>query len=318
MSDTLTVGDENLISSKRASELSGYAQDYIGQLARKGFIQAKRIGGLWYVSLDSLNAYKTSSDSYTPRPPQAMSSSSENDSIISLDGRDYLSAARAAKVTGYTADYVGQLARSGKILSRQVGNRWYVERNSIESHKEEKDALLGAVQAQAVGISPQKEEKRLPSLSSEPFFQYRTEGRDLIPKPQNDRGVYKGMYDDYEELAKPIRIRRTAEKVSAQQYEEEVVEKAHEIELEPVRQTWQKGKKKVPYIALGCLFAVIALGGGGFYALQTNRAEISQHVSSPMAASAAMSSPIIAKMTSAGHWFENFFGKEITYQKAKK
>ena len=47
MDASLIIGDENLISSKRAAESSGYAQDYIGQLARKGLIEARRIGGLW-------------------------------------------------------------------------------------------------------------------------------------------------------------------------------------------------------------------------------------------------------------------------------
>ena len=56
MTNEITLEGEEYISSKRASELSGYAQDYIGQLARVAAIDAKRIGGLWYVSLDSLDA----------------------------------------------------------------------------------------------------------------------------------------------------------------------------------------------------------------------------------------------------------------------
>ena len=35
MSDEMQIEGKPYISSKRASELSGYAQDYIGQLARK-------------------------------------------------------------------------------------------------------------------------------------------------------------------------------------------------------------------------------------------------------------------------------------------
>src|SRR3990167_8328737 len=60
------------------------------------------------------------------------------DSLVSFDGKDHISASRAAKITGYHPDYVGQLARSGAIISRQVGNRWYVDRAALLSHKKEK------------------------------------------------------------------------------------------------------------------------------------------------------------------------------------
>jgi len=203
------IGAENLISSKRASELSGYAQDYIGQLARKGLIQGKRVAGLWYVSLESLNAYKSSADLYQQRPQRSLQSAPEADSIISFDGHDYVSAARAAHITGYTPDYVGQLARNGKIMSRQIANRWYVHRDEILAHKREKDALLGAVQARSVGIASSR--PPTPSLHdfTEPFFTYRTERDDLIAQLDSDKnaaeGGYQESYDEGEEVDVPIR-----------------------------------------------------------------------------------------------------------------
>ena len=150
-------------------------------------------------------------DTYTPRPPHASEHSAETDSIISFDGHDYVSAARAAHITGYHPDYVGQLARSGKILSRQIGNRWYVDRDQIVSHKSEKDALLGAVQAESVGVVLPKGAKQELHRSSEPFYTYQTEGRDLMPKPNNDRMAYRGLYEHYNEVAHPVMIRRTHE-----------------------------------------------------------------------------------------------------------
>lgn len=47
--DELVIGGKKYISSKRASEFTGYAKDYIGQLARGGKIPATRIGRAWYV-----------------------------------------------------------------------------------------------------------------------------------------------------------------------------------------------------------------------------------------------------------------------------
>src|ERR1700690_1515912 len=190
MSDSVSIEGKEYISSKRAADLSGYAQDYLGQLARSGQIDAQRIGGLWYVSIESLSAYKSKADTFKPEPPK-FDRQADPESFISFDGKDYISAARAAKITSYHQDYIGQLARSGKILSRQIGNRWYVEREALLSHKEEKDALLAALQSESVGItSPQtskidhSDEHRI--KTSEPaFLTYTNETDDLMPVIQN-------------------------------------------------------------------------------------------------------------------------------------
>ncbi|MDR3571056.1 MAG: hypothetical protein P4L81_02565 [Candidatus Pacebacteria bacterium] len=182
MSEEMQIEGKPYISSKRAAELSGYAQDYIGQLARKTLIDARRIGGLWYVSMDSLEDYKKKAEEYKPQPPAPVASS-EPSTLIFFDGKEYLSAARAAEQTGYTQDYVGQLARSGSVLSRQVGNRWYVERESIISHKQEKDSLLAAVQKEAVGLAkPHAAEFKIDSSTpQEPLLHYFAESADLLP-----------------------------------------------------------------------------------------------------------------------------------------
>ena len=159
MSDQLTVAGKEYVSSKRASELSGYAQDYIGQLARNAQIDAQRIGGLWYVDMDSLLGHKKKADEYVPQIPER-GQHSYLESVVSFEGKEYVSATRAAAITGYHADYVGQLARAGTISSRQVGNRWYVDRERILAHKQEKDSLLAAVQAESVGIARHQEEPR--------------------------------------------------------------------------------------------------------------------------------------------------------------
>jgi hypothetical protein len=54
---------------------------------------------------------------------------------IIIDGTEYISSVRAAELVGYTKDYVGQLARAGKIESMQVGRSWYILEDSIRKHK---------------------------------------------------------------------------------------------------------------------------------------------------------------------------------------
>ncbi len=184
MSDEITIEGKEYFSSKRASELSGYAQDYIGQLARGGAIDARRIGGLWYIRMDSLQSYKKESDSASPEQPKARTAP-EHDTFISFEGRDYISAARASRLTAYNQDYVGQLARSGKVLSRQVGNRWYLDREGLLAHKREKDALLAAVQTESVGLkkndSRAAEVQNLSYAGAGPFLIYTRDERDLLP-----------------------------------------------------------------------------------------------------------------------------------------
>ncbi len=197
MSDQIFVNGKDYTASKKAALASGYAQDYIGQLARSGMIDAQRVGGLWYVSMESLDAYKKNTAQFTPSLPVERAQK-EADTIVSFDGKDYVSASRAAKITGYNQDYVGQLARGGKILSRQVGNRWYVERDGLLAHKSSKDALLAAVQSEAVGISKPLPVESTPSVAPDPtpvvpFYTYTAQEHSplptLMPKREKELAV---------------------------------------------------------------------------------------------------------------------------------
>ncbi|MEN9561045.1 MAG: hypothetical protein RIQ56_318 [Candidatus Parcubacteria bacterium] len=232
MTGEVNFGGKQYISSKRAAELSGYSQDYIGQLARGGYIDARRVGGLWYVEFESLQNYEKH-----PKSPKINLSEDKDlpkdlddiESYISFDGKDYISASRAAKLSGYHQDYVGQLARSGHVLARQIGNRWYVDREGILSHKKEKDALLAAVQSEAVGlqiksnveksvenITPQ--EKNLMPASTE-SVSYTLDNRDLFPSiPEKevaklDEGgetQSRVIFEQVEENKIPIKLVKTS------------------------------------------------------------------------------------------------------------
>lgn len=58
MNSEFYIGGKKFISSKRASKLTGYATDYIGQLVRSGKLDAQMIGRSWYVAEESLLGYK--------------------------------------------------------------------------------------------------------------------------------------------------------------------------------------------------------------------------------------------------------------------
>jgi hypothetical protein len=52
-----------------------------------------------------------------------------------ISGKKYISSKRASEITGYAKDYVGQLARSGKIPATRVGRAWYVDESKLISHE---------------------------------------------------------------------------------------------------------------------------------------------------------------------------------------
>ncbi len=54
---------------------------------------------------------------------------------LTIGDKVYISSKRAAKITGYAKDYVGQLCREGRVEARLVGRNWYVLEASILEHR---------------------------------------------------------------------------------------------------------------------------------------------------------------------------------------
>lgn len=311
----MEIDGKSYISSKRASELSGYAQDYIGQLARKSLIDARRIGGLWYLSMESLESYKKKAEEFKPQPPVRVDTP-EPGTLIFFDGKEYLSAARAAEETGYTQDYVGQLARAGAILSRQVGNRWYVERESIVAHKAEKDSLLAAVQSESVGLV--KRPSPTESLeTSRPLLTYFKDLGDLTPVIESTSEKYPEMTE-----SKPISDIRDMDNQ---------VQTSHSIPIrrsqmaqmssrarQPVRTQGARSKVAAersvfPYLLVSAATIVIVLSVGYASLLKQNSAyatAVKQNVSSSSLAANAD-----ASFSAIGDMIEPLITRELTYER---
>lgn len=54
---------------------------------------------------------------------------------ILIEDKKYISSKRAAKITGYAKDYVGQLCREGRVPARLVGRSWYVLESALQDHR---------------------------------------------------------------------------------------------------------------------------------------------------------------------------------------
>ncbi len=279
MATEIDLGGTIYISSRHAASITGYTQDYIGQLARSGSIEAQRVSGVWYVREESLRAYKEKADQFVPTPPPYIGQPTPEVSV-SFDGKDYVSAKRASEMTSYHQDYIGQLARSGQILGRQIGNRWYVERDSLLKHKAEKDALLAAVQVESVGLLRHQEAmpRKSPQTTSELHYRYVSEeNAPLIAEipPQEDLKEESAAVPSLEdEIPADVEQYLTPEKpisearpipihVIRNESEDEIEEEAEQsAPIEPRR---AKKRHTVPVFmtyVLGTLAAFIVLSGG--------------------------------------------------------
>jgi len=52
-----------------------------------------------------------------------------------IDNLVYIPSKKAAQITGYAKDYVGQLCREGRIEAKLVGRSWYVLESSVREHR---------------------------------------------------------------------------------------------------------------------------------------------------------------------------------------
>lgn len=54
---------------------------------------------------------------------------------ITIGDKLYVSSKRAAQITGYAKDYIGQLCREGRVEARLVGRNWYVLDSALRAHR---------------------------------------------------------------------------------------------------------------------------------------------------------------------------------------
>lgn len=76
---------------------------------------------------------------------------------LQISGKRFISSRRLAREHGYTADYLGQLIRGGKVVGQKVGRAWYVDAASF-------DAYLGG---EAKQNPPPRRDEHDPNSSAE-------------------------------------------------------------------------------------------------------------------------------------------------------
>jgi hypothetical protein len=114
---------------------------------------------------------------------------------ITIADKIYISSKRAAEITGYAKDYVGQLCREGHVEAKMVGRSWYVYEPSIRAHRFGTSIEAEQVKPEAVEEAVVDEEKALDKGWEK--AKYTSEVPEMIP--QVETPAYKELLPPAEE-----------------------------------------------------------------------------------------------------------------------
>lgn len=87
---------------------------------------------------------------------------------LTIGDKIYVSTKRAAEITGYAKDYVGQLCREGHVEAKMVGRSWYVLESSIREHRFGKEE--GVATPEPVVEAPLEPEVSKPAAWEPPTY----------------------------------------------------------------------------------------------------------------------------------------------------
>jgi hypothetical protein len=126
---------------------------------------------------------------------------------LTIADQKYLSSKKAAKLTGYAKDYVGQLCREGRVEARLVGRNWYVLESSILEHR------FGPAETQSTDPVGEKQEDVVeykwnapvytPEPSQElPAFLEKEAVNEVKPVVESDKNMLSDMQSAWQEWFK--------------------------------------------------------------------------------------------------------------------
>jgi len=122
----MTFGGKNIqfISLNQASDISGYASDYIGYLIRQGELKGRKIKAQahWETTIGEIKRYYKESNGF--------------DLGIKDKDSKRVSLKQASLISGYAPDYIGYLLRKGKIKGKRIFEKtfWQVSKKDLLSY----------------------------------------------------------------------------------------------------------------------------------------------------------------------------------------
>lgn len=121
-----------------------------------------------------------------------------------FDNKKYVTTKKAAAIANYAKDYVGQLARSGKIDARLIGRNWYISEEALIQH------AFGSKQKKEEAINSDHESTR-----DSDALEVMNDEAGLVERPVSEQHANVSV-NQHEE--KPIQNYGLNTDVSAEQY----------------------------------------------------------------------------------------------------
>lgn len=153
--------------------------------------------------------------------------------VITFDGKEYVKASVLAARFRYTADYLGQLCRGKKVDARLVGRAWYINVDSLNTHKDTrykplpKDAATTTIQvnkgpagphyATRIDVEPILKKKTVSIYQAKPGgltevkVKYESDEHVLIPRV-NKEAISKQIHVDPAE-AEMVRVKKDGKSI---------------------------------------------------------------------------------------------------------
>ena len=152
--DKVVLDGNIFLSAARLADVLDYSRDYIGQLCRKKTLSCKMVSGVWYVDQSSATNYFSSKKldlTAFNNTPESLKDY-RTGTFITDNQDEFISTTVAAKISGYTQDYIGQLARKREISAKKIGRKWFVAKDELLLHRKSKDEMFREVQAKSAGL----------------------------------------------------------------------------------------------------------------------------------------------------------------------
>ena len=86
------------------------------------------------------------------------------DDHVDIEGVTYISSKRAASEYGYTTDYIGQMARAGRVRAKLIGRSWYVLEDDVREKRKGKKKI--AERERAAEVLQKQEPPQVTSLGA--------------------------------------------------------------------------------------------------------------------------------------------------------
>jgi hypothetical protein len=141
---------------------------------------------------------------------------------LTIAGKRYISARRAAREHRYHSDYIGQLVRANKVVGQKVGRSWYVEEESLINYFNGETSAVAPAAFDTIPVV-EKEEVEIP----------------LVEPPVTEEVMPASPVEEPVKIVEqPAEEKKEEETIVAQQTVEEEV--AHSIPLRIAEEPQEK------------------------------------------------------------------------------